>query len=130
MAETKRTTAVKLTEWIEMYGDNAEFVEYAENELAKLDKKNAKARERAAEKRAIGDELQADVLAAITDAPQTRDDILAIVVEATGNEELTVGKIQSKLNNLVEAGQISKCKVKTEDGKTKTAYTVGGSDAE
>lgn len=130
MAETKRTTAVKLTEWIEMYGDNAEFVEYAENELAKLDKKNAKARERAAEKRAIGDELQADVLAAITDAPQTRDDILAVVVEATGNEELTVGKIQSKLNNLVEAGQISKCKVKTEDGKTKTAYTVGGSDAE
>ena len=130
MAETKRTTAVKLTEWIEMYGDNAEFVEYAENELAKLDKKNAKARERAAEKRAIGDELQTDVLAAITDAPQTRDDILAVVVEATGNEELTVGKIQSKLNNLVEAGQISKCKVKTEDGKPKTAYTVGGSDAE
>ena len=130
MAETKRTTAIKLTEWIEMYGDNAEFVEYAENELAKLDKKNAKARERAAEKRAIGDELQADVLAAITDAPQTRDDILEVVVAATGNEELTVGKIQSKLNNLVEAGQISKCKVKTEDGKTKTAYTIGATDAE
>lgn len=130
MAETKRTTAIKLTEWIEMYGDNAEFVEYAENELAKLDKKNAKARERAAEKRAIGDELQADVLAVITDEPQTRDDILEAVVAATGNEELTVGKIQSKLNNLVEAGQISKCKVKTEEGKTKTAYTIGGTDAE
>ena len=130
MAETKRTTAVKLTEWIEMYADNAEFVEYAENELAKLDKKNAKARERAAAKRAEGDELQADVLAAITDAPQTRDDILVVVVEKTGNEELTVGKIQSKLNNLVESNQISKCKVKTEDGKTKTAYTIGGTDAE
>lgn len=130
MAEIKRTTAVKLTEWMEMYADNAEFVEYATNELAKLDKKNAKARERAAEKRAIGDELQADVLAAITDAPQTRDDILVVVVEATGNEELTVGKIQSKLNNLVEAGQIAKCKVKTEDGKTKTAYTLSTTDAE
>lgn len=130
MAETKRTTAVKLTEWIEMYGDNAEFVEYAENELAKLDKKNAKARERAAEKRAIGDELQAKVLASIEVDPQTRDDILVKVIAATGDEELTVGKVQSKLNNLVEAGQISKCKVKTEDGKTKTAYTVGGSDAE
>lgn len=123
MAEIKRTTAMKLTEWKEMYKDNAEFVEYAENELVKLEKKNVKARERAAEKRAIGDELQASVLAVITDAPQTRDDILVAVVEATGDEELTVGKIQSKLNNLVEAGKISKCKVKTEDGKQKTAYT-------
>ena len=109
--------------------DNANVVAYCENELALISKKNEKARARAAEKRAIGDELQADVLAAITDAPQTRDDILAAVVEATGNEELTVGKIQSKLNNLVEAGQIAKCKVKTEDGKTKTAYTVA-TDAE
>jgi len=124
MAEIKRTTAMKLNEWKELYADNAEFVEYAENELAKLEKKNAKARERAAEKRAIGDELQASVLATITADPKTRDDILAEVVEATGDEELTVGKIQSKLNNIVEAGQASKCKVKTEDGKTKTAYTL------
>lgn len=130
MAETKRTTAMKLNDWIEMYGDNAEFVEYAENELAKLEKKNAKARERAAEKRAIGDELQASVLATISEDPKTRDDILAEVVAATGDEELTVGKVQSKLNNIVEAGQASKCKVKTEDGKTKTAYTLSISDAE
>lgn len=122
MAETKRTTAIKLTEWIEMYGDNAEFVEYAENELAKIAKKNAKSKERAAEKRAIGDELQADVLAVITDAPQTRDDILVALNDESG--ELTVHKVQAKLNNLVEAGQVSKCKVKTEDGKTKTAYTL------
>lgn len=130
MAETKRTTAVKLTEWMETYADNAELVEYCEKELAKLDKKNAKAKERAAEKRAIGDELQADVLAAINGDPQTRDDILAAVIEATGDEELTVGKVQSKLNNLVEAGKIAKCKVKTEDGKTKTAYTTYCNDAE
>jgi predicted transcriptional regulator len=122
MTETKRTTAMKLNEWKELYADNAEFVEYAENELAKLAKKNEKAKERAAEKRAIGDELQADVLAVITDAPQTRDDILVALNDETG--ELTVHKIQSKLNNLVESNQISKCKVKTEDGKTKTAYTL------
>ena len=128
MAEIKRTTAMKLTEWKELYADNAEFVEYCENELAKLDKKNVKARERAAAKRAEGDELQADVLAVITDEPQTRDDILAAMNDESG--ELTVHKIQAKLNNLVESNQISKCKVKTEDGKTKTAYTIGGTDAE
>ena len=129
MAETKYTKTDALHEIMEAMADNANVVAYCENELALISKKNEKARARAAEKRAIGDELQADVLAAITDAPQTRDDILAVVVEATGNEELTVGKIQSKLNNLVEAGQIAKCKVKTEDGKTKTAYTVA-TDAE
>lgn len=128
MAEIKRTTAMKLTEWKELYADNAEFVEYCENELAKLDKKNAKAKERAAAKRAEGDELQADVLAVITDEPQTRDDILVAMNDESG--ELTVHKIQAKLNNLVESNQISKCKVKTEDGKTKTAYTLSISDAE
>jgi TusA-related sulfurtransferase len=100
---------------------------YCENELALIDKKNAKARERAAAKRAEGDELQSEVLAVITDAPQTRDDILAAMNDETG--ELTVGKIQAKLNNLVEAGKIAKCKVKTEDGKAKTAYTLA-TDAE
>lgn len=129
MAETKRTTAMKLTEWKELYADNAEFVEYAENELAKLAKKNEKAKERAAEKRAIGDELQGVVLSVITDAPQTRDDILTPVIEETGDDSLTVHKVQAKLNNLVEAGQITKCKVKTEDGKTKTAYVLA-TDAE
>jgi predicted transcriptional regulator len=128
MTETKRTTAMKLTEWKELYADNAEFVEYCDNELAKLAKKNEKAKERAAEKRAIGDELQASVLAVITDAPQTRDDILVALNDETG--ELTVHKIQAKLNNLVESNQISKCKVKTEDGKTKTAYVIGAADAE
>ena len=124
MAETKRTTAMKLTEWKELYADNAEFVEYCENELAKLAKKNEKAKERAAEKRAIGDDLQATVLSVITNDPQTREDILGPVIEATGDDTLTVHKIQSKLNNLVESNQISKCKVKTEEGKTKTAYTL------
>lgn len=128
MAEIKRTTAMKLTEWKELYADNAEFVEYCENELAKLDKKNVKAKERAAAKRAEGDELQADVLAVITDEPQTRDDILVAMNDESG--ELTVHKIQAKLNNLVESNQISKCKVKTEDGKTKTAYTLPVADAE
>lgn len=124
MAETKYTKVDALNEIKEAMADNANVVAYCDNELALIDKKNAKARERAAAKRAEGDELQGEVFAAITDAPQTRDDILAVVVEATGNDELTVGKIQSKLNNLVEAGKIEKCKVKTEDGKQKTAYTL------
>lgn len=122
MAETKYTKVDALNEIKEAMADNANVVAYCDNELALIDKKNAKARERAAAKRAEGDELQAQVLAVITDAPQTRDDILAAMNDESG--ELTVGKIQAKLNNLVEAGKIAKCKVKTEDGKQKTAYTI------
>lgn len=130
MTETKRTAAVKLTEWKELYADNAEFVEYCDNELAKLESKKVKARERQDKKRAEGDELQAAVYEVITDEPQTRDDILAAVIEATGNSELTVGKIQAKLNNLVsKACTVAKCDVKTEDGKKKTAYVLA-TDAE
>ena len=127
MAETKYTKVDALHEIMEAMADNANVMAYCENELTLIDKKNAKARERAAAKRAEGDELQSEVLAVITDAPQTRDDILAAMNDETG--ELTVGKIQAKLNNLVEAGKVEKCKVKTEDGKTKTAYTLA-TDAE
>ena len=125
MANTEKITKAMVLDMImEACADNETIVAYCENEKALIEKKNEKARARAAEKRAIGDELQASVLATITADPKTRDDILAEVIEVTGDDELTVGKIQSKLNNIVEAGQASKCKVKTEDGKTKTAYTL------
>jgi hypothetical protein len=124
MAETKVTKAVIFARVIERCGDDEEIVACMENELALIEKKNVKAKERNAKKRAIGDELQATVLSTINADPQTRDDILPTVIEISKDESLTVGKIQAKLNNLVEAGQIAKCKVKTEDGKQKTAYTL------
>ena len=124
MADKKITKAEVLAIIAEAMADNADVVAYCENELALLENKKIKAKERAVKKRAAGDELQAEVAAVLTDAPATRDDILAAVIEATGDEELTVGKIQAKLNNLVKFGQASKCTVKTEDNKTKTAYTV------
>ena len=130
MAETKVTKAMIFARVIERCGDDEEIVACMENELALIEKKNVKAKERQDKKRAEGDELQAVVASVLTDAPATRDDILASVIEACGDEELTVGKIQAKLNNLVKFGQASKCTVKTEEGKTKTAYTVFTGDAE
>lgn len=124
MAEIKYTKADALNEIMEAMAGNANVVAYCENELALLEAKKIKARERQDKKRAEGDELQSIVASVLTDAPATRDDILAAVIEETGNDELTVGKIQAKLNNLVKFGQASKCDVKTEDGKKKTAYTV------
>lgn len=124
MANEKITKAQVLAIILEGMADNADVVAYCENELALLESKRIKARARQDAKRAAGDELQAVVASVLTDAPQTREDILAAVVAANGDEELTIGKIQAKLNNLVKFEQASKCTVKTEEGKTKTAYTV------
>jgi chromosome condensin MukBEF complex kleisin-like MukF subunit len=126
MAEIKYTKADALHEIMEAMADNANVVAYCENELALLESKKVKAKERADKKRAEGDELQAAIASVLTDAPQTRDDILAHF----DDEELTVGKIQAKLNNLVKFGQASKCNIKTEDGKVRTGYTVFTGDAE
>jgi hypothetical protein len=122
--EKKITKAEVIGVIMEAMADNADVVAYCENELALIENKRIKAKERQDKKRAEGDELQGIVASVLTSDPATRDDILVAVIEATGNEELTVGKIQAKLNNLVKFEQASKCTVKTEDGKTKTAYTV------
>lgn len=123
MADVKKITKAEILGIIaEAMADNEDVVAYCENELALLENKRVKAKERADKKRAEGDELQATIAGVLTDEPKTRDDILAEV--STGEDELTVGKIQAKLNNLVKFGQASKCTVKTEEGKTKTAYTL------
>ena len=121
MANEKITKAAVLGVIMEGMADNADVVAYCENELALLESKKVKAKARADAKRAAGDELQAAIASVLTETPQTRDEILA---HFDDEEELTVGKIQAKLNNLVKFEQASKCTVKTEDGKTRTGYTV------
>ena len=128
MADKKITKAEVLAIIAEAMADNADVVAYCENELALLESKKVKAKERADKKRAEGDELQGMIAGLLTDVPQTRDEILAKFDNEDG--ELTVGKIQAKLNNLVKFGQASKCDVKTEDGKKRTGYTVFVADAE
>lgn len=122
MADKKITKAEVLAIIAEAMADNADVVAYCENELALLESKKIKARERQDKKRAEGDDLQAAIASLLTDVPQTRDEILAQFENEDG--ELTVGKIQAKLNNLVKFGQASKTEVKTEDGKKRTGYTV------
>ena len=125
MAETKRTTAMKLTEWKELYADNAEFVEYAENELAKLANKNAKAKERAAAKKEAGDELRAVIETILENAtePMTREMVLDSIENAE-ELELTVAKVGARITQLVQLDLAHKTTVKVGD-KSKTAYVYG-----
>lgn len=105
----------------ELCADNAEVVAFCENEQAKLAAKAEKAKARAAEKRAQGDELYASVVATLTSEPQTADAIYAD--NFADVEDLSVAKIRARLSQAVKNGVAAKETIKV-DGKAKVHYTV------
>lgn len=100
------------------------IVEFCEAEIEALANRAAKAKERAAAKRAEGDELQAVVLAALSYNPQTRQEVF----DQVEGENISLAKIGYRLSALVKAGKAIKSEVAVtgEDGKTKklSAYAL------
>ena len=94
---------------------------FAENEIALLDKKAAKAKERAAQKRAEGDELTDAVRAAMsTEEFETIADIAARIE----GEDVTVAKVQYRLTQLVKNGEAVKEQVTIPGGEGVKARKV------
>ena len=115
---TKREMYEAIIEMVnggEMKYDATEFVAFCENEIALLDKKAVKAKERAAVKRAEGDELTAAVEAALGDEFEVIADITARVE----GEDVTVAKVTYRLGQLVKAGKAEK-----------TEMTIAGKDGQ
>ena len=96
---------------------DVEVAEFCDNEIALLDKKAIKAKERAAEKRAAGDELTDAVRAALTDEFTVIADIATKVAETYG-EDATVARVTYRLTQLVKNGE-------AENGDVKIAATEG-----
>lgn len=88
-------------------------------ERASLNRKNEKAKERAAEKKAAGDELRTRIEAILTDEPKTTNDIMTEL----GDENLTPSKITARMTQLYKNGVIEKHQVKI-DGRKLVAYTL------
>lgn len=103
--------------------DQAVLCEFAEKKLAQLDKRNASAQRRAAVKRAEGNEITEGIFGVLSTERMTREQ----VAQAYGSE-LSVAKVGSRLNQLVEAGRVQKetIKVANAEGKmvNKVAYFV------
>lgn len=99
--------------------DNAEIVEFCGAEIARLEAKAEKAKAKAAEKKAAGDELYAAVVSVLTSEPQTAEAVLAQLE----GDELTVAKIRARLSQAVKNGVANKESVKIE-GKAKMCYTI------
>lgn len=99
---------------------------FIDHEVELLEAKAAKAAERAASKKADGDELRNAVQAVLTDELQTID---AITAQIEG-EDITKAKVTVRLTQLVKAGIATKDMVKTEDSRKVTAYKLGSGDVE
>ena len=100
------------------------IVEFCQKEIDALDNRAIKAKERAAAKRAEGDELQAAVLAALTDDFATRQEI----TDRVEGEGVTLSKVGYRLTQLVKNGDAVKDEmvVAGEDGKNRriTVYKL------
>ena len=102
---------------------DVEIAEFCDNEIALLDKKAIKAKERAAEKRAAGDELTDAVRAALTDEFAIIADIAAKVAETYG-EDATVARVTYRLTQLVKNGEAENGDVKVEGGEGQKTRTI------
>lgn len=102
---------------------DAQFAEFCEAQIADLDKKAAKAKERAAAKRAEADKLTEIVFGVLTEEFQTIAEIAEAVADSLGEDEaaeISAQKITARLTKLVKAGDVEKEQVTREvEGKKK-----------
>ena len=95
---------------------NPVIAEFCDKEIAAIERKATKARERAASKRANGDPLADAIYAVLTDEPMLISDIAAKV-------DSTNAKVSARLANFVKDGSVVKSTVKVEKRKL-TAYAL------
>ena len=100
------------------------IMEFCDNEIAAIDARATKAKERKAAKKAEGDEMTETIFGVLTDEPATIDTIVATI----GDENITKGKVIYRLSSMAREGRVVKTEVGVEgaDGKTKrvAAYSV------
>ena len=97
--------------------DREDIVAFCDKEIDLIDRKNEKARERAAKKRAESDAMTEAVYATLTNEFAFIDDIVA----ATEGDEVTRGKVLARLSKLVREGKAEKEDIKNPEGKGKKA---------
>lgn len=105
-------------------GSNVEngedLVAFIDKQIEQLDNKATKAKEKAAEKKAEGDELRAIVLSVLTPDFQTIEDIVAQIE----GEDITKAKIVARLTQLVKNGEAKKEQTKNAENKKVMTYAI------
>lgn len=100
--------------------DKDNLLAFIDTNIAQLDAKAAKAKEKAAEKKIEGDELREKIAACLTSEPKD----IATILDEVGDEELTRAKVTARLAQLINLGTATKEVTKTADGKKATVYKL------
>ena len=114
---------VKIMETGECSIEPAEVIEFCEKEIAALDRKAEKAKERAAEKKAAGDELTA-IVASVMSADEFEP--IAEIAARVEFEDATLHKVQYRLGELVKAGKAEKQEITIPGGEGQKSRKVMG----
>ena len=114
--------ALHMADFNEGISDEA-VADFCANEIALLDKKAVKAKERAAQKRAEGDELTDAVRAAMS--TENFEPIAEIAARIEG-EDVTVAKVTYRLTQLVKNGEAEKQELTIAGGEGQKARKVQG----
>lgn len=101
----------------ELCADNEDIVKYCENECAMLTRKAEKARDRAAKKKAQGDELYANVCDCVGSEWVTADEVF----DKLEDDSLSVAKVRTRLSQAVNNGVLTKENQRL-GGKSKVFY--------
>ena len=113
--------ALHMADFNEAISDSA-VAEFCENEIALLDKKATKAKERAATKKAESDELMEVVAEALSEDFEPIADIAGRIQ----GDDVTVAKVQYRLRKLAEAGRAEKSEITIPGGEGVKARKVVG----
>ena len=119
--EEKKMTKKDYFEEIKTVLEDAKETALAEvmaHEIALLENKAIKNKERAEARKIAGDELRDTISNILIDDLQTVDEI----VEQIDDEEITKAKVVARLTQLVNLNEAIKEQIKTEDGKKVMAY--------
>lgn len=131
MKTTDRTTKrdfyeaiIKAMETGETNNEPAKIIEFCENEIALLDKKADKAKERAAAKKAEVDELMEKVYAVLSDTEfMTRN----AVMDALGDmpEDVSIAKVGARLTKMVNNQTVEKSELTVANAEGKKSKVMG-----
>lgn len=112
-----------MVETVETVGDipSAEVLDFIDKMVAQIDAKASKAKEKAAEKKADGDELREAIKSVLTADLQAIDSI----VEQVGREDVTKNMVTARLTQLVKMDVARKEQIKEEGSNRKVmAYAL------
>lgn len=109
----------------EMTQQESMLIDFIDSQIEQIQAKAEKSKERAAAKKAEGDELRKTVQSLLTDEYQSIDDIFTQI----DDEDVTRSKITARLTQLVKAGIVEKDSRKSEEGKKQMVYRLVDANA-